>query len=50
LIVANRAQDALGSSQNEVTLLDDAGAHSLPKMEKLALARWLVGEIAHRLR
>jgi phosphopantothenoylcysteine decarboxylase/phosphopantothenate--cysteine ligase len=50
LIVANRAQDALGSSQNEVTLLDDAGAHSLPKMEKLALARWLVGEIAQRIR
>jgi phosphopantothenoylcysteine decarboxylase/phosphopantothenate--cysteine ligase len=49
LIVANRAQDALGSSQNEVTLLDDAGAHSLPKMEKLALARKLVCEIARRL-
>jgi hypothetical protein len=26
------------------------GAHSLPKMEKLALARWLVGEIAQRVR
>jgi phosphopantothenoylcysteine decarboxylase/phosphopantothenate--cysteine ligase len=50
LIVANRAQDALGNSENEVTLLDDAGAHSLPKMEKLALARRLVGAIARRLR
>jgi phosphopantothenoylcysteine decarboxylase/phosphopantothenate--cysteine ligase len=50
LIVANRAQDALGSAENEVTLLDDAGAHSLPRMEKLALARRLVGEIAKRSR
>ena len=50
LIVANRAQDALGSGQNEVTLLDDAGAHPLPKMDKLTLARRLVTEIADRLR
>ena len=49
LIVANRAQDALGNAENEVTLLDDAGAHPLPKVEKLALARRLVGEIATRL-
>ena len=49
LIVANRAQDALGSDTNEVTLLDDAGAHPLPRMDKLALARRLVAEIAARL-
>jgi phosphopantothenoylcysteine decarboxylase/phosphopantothenate--cysteine ligase len=49
LIIANRAQDALGRSDNEVTLLDDAGAHPLPRMEKLALARRLVAEIAARL-
>src|SRR6185437_4447119 len=49
LIVANRAQDALGSDSNEVSLLDNAGAHPLPKMDKLALARRLVGEIAARL-
>jgi len=49
LIVANRAQDALNSDSNEVTLLDDAGAHSLPKMDKLGLARRLVAEIAQRL-
>ena len=48
LMVANRAQDALGSGENEVTLLDDQGAHSLPKMDKLALARRLVAEIARR--
>jgi phosphopantothenoylcysteine decarboxylase/phosphopantothenate--cysteine ligase len=49
LLVANRAQDALGSDANEVTLLDDAGPHPLPKMGKLALARRLVAEIAERL-
>jgi len=49
LLVANRAQDALGSDENEVTLLDDAGAHPLPRMDKLALARRLVAEIAARL-
>jgi len=49
LLIANRAQDALGSDTNEVTLLDDAGAHRLPRMDKLALARRLVSEIARRL-
>ena len=49
LIIANRAQDALGRPDNEVTLLDDAGRHPLPRMDKLALARRLVGEIAARL-
>jgi phosphopantothenoylcysteine decarboxylase/phosphopantothenate--cysteine ligase len=49
LIVANRAQDALGSDDNEVALLDDAGVHPLPRMNKLTLARRLVAEIAARL-
>jgi phosphopantothenoylcysteine decarboxylase/phosphopantothenate--cysteine ligase len=49
LIIANRAQDAMGSDANEVVLLDDRGAHPLPKMDKLALARRLVTEIAVRL-
>lgn len=49
LLVANRAQDALGSDQNEVTLLDERGTHALPRMDKLTLARRLVAEIAHRL-
>ncbi len=48
-IVANRAQDALGSGANEVALLDDSGAHPLPKMDKVALARRLAAEIARRL-
>jgi phosphopantothenoylcysteine decarboxylase/phosphopantothenate--cysteine ligase len=49
LIVANRAQDALGSDANEITLVDDTGAHPLPKLDKLSLARRLVAEIALRL-
>jgi len=49
LLIANRVQDAVGSDDNEVALLDDQGAHPLPRMEKLALARRLVAEIAARL-
>jgi phosphopantothenoylcysteine decarboxylase/phosphopantothenate--cysteine ligase len=49
LIVANRAQDALGSDANEVMLLDDAGEHPMPRLEKVALARRLVREIAKRM-
>jgi phosphopantothenoylcysteine decarboxylase / phosphopantothenate---cysteine ligase len=49
LLVANRAQDALGRDDNEVTLLDDAGAQRLPRMDKVALARRIVAEIARRL-
>jgi len=49
LLIANRAQDALGSDDNEVVLLDDAGRTPLPRMDKLALARRLVAEIARRL-
>jgi phosphopantothenoylcysteine decarboxylase/phosphopantothenate--cysteine ligase len=48
LIVANRAQDALGGDANEITLLDGTGAHPLPKMPKIELARRLVAEIAKR--
>lgn len=49
LLIANRAQDALGSDENEATLLDDTGAHRLPRMNKLALARRLIAEVAQRL-
>jgi phosphopantothenoylcysteine decarboxylase/phosphopantothenate--cysteine ligase len=49
LIVANRAQDALGSDENEVVLLDDAGEHPLPRMNKGSLASRLISEIAQRL-
>ena len=49
LIIANRVQDAVAADDNEVVLLDDRGAHRLPRMGKLALARRLVSEIAARL-
>jgi phosphopantothenoylcysteine decarboxylase/phosphopantothenate--cysteine ligase len=49
LLIANRAQDAMGQDENEVTLFDHVGAHPLPRLDKLALARRLVAEIAVRL-
>jgi phosphopantothenoylcysteine decarboxylase / phosphopantothenate---cysteine ligase len=49
LLMANHAQDALGHDENEVTLLDRGGAHPLPRIGKLALARRLVAEIAGRI-
>jgi phosphopantothenoylcysteine decarboxylase/phosphopantothenate--cysteine ligase len=49
LIVANRAQDALGSDFNEITLLDDTCARALVKMGKFDLARRLVAAIAAHL-
>jgi phosphopantothenoylcysteine decarboxylase/phosphopantothenate--cysteine ligase len=39
----------LGSDENEVVLLDDAGEHPLPTMTKLTLATRLITEIAQRL-
>lgn len=48
LIIANNARDAIGSDDNEVTLLDAAGAHALPRLPKEALARRLIEEIARR--
>jgi phosphopantothenoylcysteine decarboxylase/phosphopantothenate--cysteine ligase len=46
LMVANLAQDAIGSDENEVTLLDDAGTHRLPRAPKDVVARQLVAHIA----
>ncbi|MHB1676014.1 MAG: bifunctional phosphopantothenoylcysteine decarboxylase/phosphopantothenate--cysteine ligase CoaBC [Sulfuriferula sp.] len=46
LLVVNRAQDALGSDDNELILLDDHGSHRLPKADKLTLARQLINHIA----
>jgi phosphopantothenoylcysteine decarboxylase/phosphopantothenate--cysteine ligase len=46
LLAANFAQDAIGSEECELTLLDDAGRHLLPKAPKLVQARRLVQHIA----
>jgi phosphopantothenoylcysteine decarboxylase/phosphopantothenate--cysteine ligase len=46
LMVANLAQQAIGSDENEVTLLDDKGSHKLPRASKDIVARQLVAHIA----
>jgi phosphopantothenoylcysteine decarboxylase/phosphopantothenate--cysteine ligase len=46
LIVVNRVQDALGSDDNALLLLDDAGSHALPRADKLTLACQLIDHIA----
>ncbi|NOT17065.1 MAG: bifunctional phosphopantothenoylcysteine decarboxylase/phosphopantothenate--cysteine ligase CoaBC [Sulfuriferula sp.] len=47
LLVVNRAQDALGSDSNEVTLLDDHGAHALARADKLSIARQIIQHLAN---
>lgn len=49
LIVANRAQDALGADEVELTLIDAAGETHLPAAGKLVQARRLIAELASRL-
>jgi len=49
LLVANRAQDALGSDTNAVTLIDAAGRHPLPPGPKLDVARGIVRHVATML-
>ncbi len=46
LLAANLAQDAIGSDESELTLFDDAGAHPLPRGNKIQLARQLIAHIA----
>ena len=50
LMVANLAQDAIGADDNDVTLIDDGGAHTLPRAPKPQIARQLVAHIAKRYR
>lgn len=47
LIVANDARLAIGSDDNALILLDDAGTHHLPKAGKMQQARLLIDHIAH---
>ena len=48
LMVANLAQDAIGAEDNEITLLDDSGTHTLPRASKPELARQLIAYIAQQ--
>lgn len=49
LLVANRAQDAFGRDDNQITLIDDNGRHPLPRGTKAALAREIVAHLAAML-
>jgi phosphopantothenoylcysteine decarboxylase / phosphopantothenate---cysteine ligase len=50
LLVGNLAQQAIGSDDNELTLFDDSGSHTLPRADKLTLARQLVMHIAQQIK
>ncbi len=49
LLVANLAQDAFGSDDNELLLIDALGTTVLKRASKLAQARRLIADIARRL-
>ena len=49
LIVANRAQDALGADASELHLVDSSGITTLPRADKREQARRLIAAIAERL-
>ena len=46
LMVANLAQEAIGSDDNEVSLLDDSGTHRLARAPKDVVARQIIDHIA----
>jgi len=46
LMIANLAQEAIGSDENEVTLLDDKGKRKLPRAAKSVVARQIVAHVA----
>lgn len=46
LMIANLAQAAIGADDNEVSLLDDAGTHRLPRAPKTVVARQIISHIA----
>jgi phosphopantothenoylcysteine decarboxylase/phosphopantothenate--cysteine ligase len=47
MIVANLVQHTIGKEENEVTIYDDAGAHSIARAPKSKIAHEIV---AHALR
>ncbi len=46
LIAANLVQNALGSDENEILLIDESGSHQIPKSSKINQARELIKHIA----
>jgi phosphopantothenoylcysteine decarboxylase/phosphopantothenate--cysteine ligase len=49
LIVANLVSEALGTDESTLTILDDQGAHPLPKSSKVKSAHALLMHIANKL-
>jgi phosphopantothenoylcysteine decarboxylase/phosphopantothenate--cysteine ligase len=49
LLAANLIQDAFGGDESELVLLDDNGAHPLPRASKNTLARQLLSHMARML-
>ena len=50
LLVGNLVQQAVGSDDNELVLFDDSGRQTLPRADKLTLARLLMQRIALRVK
>lgn len=50
LLVGNLVQQAVGSDDNELVLFDDSGRQTLPRADKLTLARLLMQHIAQRIK
>lgn len=50
LLVGNLVQNAFGSDENELVLFDDSGRQTLPRADKLTLARLLMQRIAQRIK
>jgi phosphopantothenoylcysteine decarboxylase/phosphopantothenate--cysteine ligase len=48
LLVGNLVQQAVGSDENELVLFEDRGTQTLPRADKLTLARLLMQHIAQR--
>ena len=49
LVIANRAQDALGADASELHLVEARGVTTLPQADKRTQARRLIAAIAERL-
>jgi phosphopantothenoylcysteine decarboxylase/phosphopantothenate--cysteine ligase len=48
MLVGNLVQQAVGSDESELVLFDDSGRETLPRADKLTLARLLIKRIAQR--
>ncbi len=46
VIVANLATEAIGANDNQVTIIDDAGEHPIPKASKIKIAHDIVAHVA----